>query len=147
MNVEVPVFPAESVAEQVTVVSPNPNVNPEAGTQVTVGDNGATRSVAEGLKLTALPEGPVASTVMFDGNVRVGAVVSRTVTVNVEVPVFLAVSVAEQVTVVVPRTNIAPDAGAQVTVGDAGPTASEADGLVKVAVAPDGPVASTVTGP
>ncbi len=42
-----------------------------------------------------------------------GAVVSRTVTVKVADPVLPAVSVAEQVTVVVPSGKVLPDAGVQ----------------------------------
>jgi hypothetical protein len=45
----------------------------------------------------------------------VGGVVSRTVTVNVFVAVLPAPSLAEQVTVVVPRANVELDAGLQVT--------------------------------
>jgi hypothetical protein len=44
-----------------------------------------------------------------------GAAVSRTVTVKVAVAVLLRVSSAVQVTVVVPRGNVLPDAGAQLT--------------------------------
>ena len=46
----------------------------------------------------------------------VGACVSFTVTVNVQVAVLLDASVAVQVTVVVPFGKVEPDAGAQTTV-------------------------------
>jgi hypothetical protein len=53
---------------------------------------------------------------MFAGTLLiVGAVVSRTVTVNVAVPVLFAASVAVQVTVLVPSGNVEPEAGLQVT--------------------------------
>jgi hypothetical protein len=51
---------------------------------------------------------------MFDGQVRVGNWASTTVTVNVQLPVRLEVSVAEQMTVVTPLLNVAPLAGTQV---------------------------------
>ena len=41
---------------------------------------------------------------------------SATVTVNVAVPMLLAASFAEQVTVVTPTGNVVPEGGAQVTV-------------------------------
>ena len=56
---------------------------------------------------------------MLAGQVIVGAVVSRTVTVNVQVRVFCGVawSLAVQVTVVVPNGKAEPEAWAQLTVG------------------------------
>jgi hypothetical protein len=54
---------------------------------------------------------------MFAGQLMVGAVVSFTVTVNVQVAVLFAASVAVHVTVVVPFWNVDPDAGVQTTVG------------------------------
>ncbi len=47
----------------------------------------------------------------------VGAVVSSTVTVKLPFAVLRAASVAEQLTVVVPRPKVLPDAGEHVTVG------------------------------
>jgi hypothetical protein len=52
------------------------------------------------------------------------------VTVNVEVPVFPALSRALQVTVLVPTGKMEPEGGAQVTAGEGGPTMSVAVGLV-----------------
>jgi len=49
------------------------------------------------------------------GSCKVGGVVSTTVTVKLPVDVLPAESVAEQVTVVVPRGKIDPDAREQVT--------------------------------
>ena len=45
---------------------------------------------------------------MLDGRVSAGAVVSLTVTVKVAVPVLLAASVADTVTVVVPSEKVVP---------------------------------------
>jgi hypothetical protein len=75
------VLPAQSVAVQLTVVVPRGNVDPDGGVQPTEG-LGSRLSVAVAVKVTTAPEGPVASTILFDGTVRFGGVVS-TVNVNV----------------------------------------------------------------
>jgi len=55
-------------------------------------------------------------TIRLVGHCSTGGMVSRaTVTVNVQVADSRQEFVARQVTVVVPRTNVAPDGGAQVT--------------------------------
>src|SRR5260370_39564917 len=72
---------------------------------------------------TFQPVDCVASTVMF-GAVSTGAVVSRTVTVNVFVDWLPAASFAVTVTVVVPSADVVPDAFSVVNV--AAPTASVA---------------------
>jgi hypothetical protein len=69
------VLPDESVAEQLTVVVPMGNVEPEAGVHVT-GTEPSTSSVAVAVYVTTAPDALVASTVMLDGSERVGAVVS-----------------------------------------------------------------------
>src|SRR4051794_30005156 len=89
-------------------------VLPDAGKHVTA-TLPSTMSVAVALNVTALPVGPVASVVMLAGNVKVGLVVSCTVTVNEPVLVLLWASVAEQLTVVVAIANVLPDAGEHVT--------------------------------
>lgn len=68
-------LPAASVAEQLTVVVPGANVEPEAGEQFTATEP-STISVAEALKFTTAPAADVAETVIFEGSVNVGAVVS-----------------------------------------------------------------------
>src|SRR4051812_19070168 len=73
----------------------------------------------------------------------VGAVVSTTVTVKVALASLPDVSVAEQVTVVVPSANVEPAAGEHMT-GRGPSTRSVAVGSVNVTGAPDGPVASTL---
>lgn len=100
----------ESVAEQLTVVVPIGNVEPEAGEQIAAREP-STRSLAEAVKLTGAPEAFNAATVMLEGNINAGGVVSTTVTVKLAVPVFPCVSVAVQLTVVVPNAKVAPEAG------------------------------------
>jgi hypothetical protein len=135
------VLPAASVAEQFTDVEPIGNVDPEAGTHVTATDPSiASSAVTE--KVTTAPLPLVAGTAMFAGSVRTGAVVSATLTVKLPEAVLLAASVAEQFTVVVPRANVAPEAGRQTT-GTVPPIASSAD-AEKVTTAPLAPVAATV---
>ena len=71
---------------------------------------GPTASVAVAANVpTFQPVDCVASTVM-SGAVSTGAVVSRTVTVNVFEEWFPYASVAVTVTVVVPSANVAPEA-------------------------------------
>ena len=87
VNVQVLVFKAVSYAVTVTVVTPIGKTEPEAGEAVTVG-LGSTESVALTVKSTTLPAELVASTVMLVEHVTAGAVVSRTVTVKVQMLVF-----------------------------------------------------------
>src|SRR5947207_8822016 len=80
---------------------------------------------------------------MSAGTVTVGAVVSRTVTWNVDVERLPCASVARQTLRVSPIGNVAPDARSQTTV--TGPsTRSTAVGAVNVTAAPAADVASTV---
>jgi hypothetical protein len=84
VTVKVPlaVLLCASVAEQWTVVVPRGKRLPEGGVQV-MGRMPSTRSEAEAANDTKLPEGLVASTVILEGRVREGGVVSTTVTVKV----------------------------------------------------------------
>jgi hypothetical protein len=68
-------FPLESVTEHETVVSPSEKVSPEFALQVGV-NAPSTASLAETLKSTAAPDGPVASAVILDGTRITGAIVS-----------------------------------------------------------------------
>jgi hypothetical protein len=104
-------LPALSVAEQATVVVPTGKVEPEAGVQV-IGMGPSTRSEAEAEKVTTAP-GLEACTVMSDGMLNLGGVVSDTVTLKEAEPVLAALSVAEQLTVVVVIGNVEPEAGLQ----------------------------------
>ena len=68
-------LPALSAAEQITVVAPDGNVEPEVGVHAT-GTEPSTRSVAEAVNVTTAPLGLVACTVTSDGIDRVGGVLS-----------------------------------------------------------------------
>ena len=68
--------------------------------------------------MTIEPPGPLASTCRSAGiPENVGGLLSVIVTVKLPLAVFPAPSVAEQFTVVVPRWNVVPDVGAQLTAG------------------------------
>ena len=131
-----------SDAKQVTVVVPIPNVEPEPGMQVTV-RTPSTRSTAVAVNVTTLPDGPVASAMIFAGSVSTGSVVSRTLIVNESVIVTPHESITEHVTVVVAMGKTLPDVRLQVGVGSGLSSASVAV-TEKLTTAPDGPVASTV---
>jgi hypothetical protein len=81
----------------------------------------STSSSADTSKDTVAPFGPVASSVMSEGTVMTGGVVSAggggggafTVTVNDAVPVLPASSVAVHCTVVSPTGNSVPEPGSQ----------------------------------
>ena len=95
-------LPWASEAVQLTVVlRSRANCVPEAGVQLR-STLPSTRSVACADHETRAPAGLVASAVMSSGTVMAGAVVSRTVTVNVADPVLPRVSSAVHVTVVSP---------------------------------------------
>src|SRR5204863_355545 len=131
LNVPVAVLPWASVAEQVTVVVPRSNVDPDAGEHDGV-IAPSTMSVAVGVKVIAAPAGPVASWVMSSGSVSTGACVSDTFTVNVLSALLPAASLAVQVTVVSTSSGkVSPDAGSHVT-STVPSTRSVAVGLVKV---------------
>ena len=110
-----PELPWASVAEQLTVVVPSGNVEPEAGEQVGF-IVPSTRSLADALKETSAPLGPVASAVMLEGTATAGAVVSCTVILKLPLEELPCASVAEQLTAVVPRTKVDPEAGEQLGV-------------------------------
>src|SRR5690242_4033570 len=106
-------LPAWSVAVQVTSVVPIANVLPDAGVHTT-GTLPSTRSVAVGWNVATAPSGPVAVSTWSAGTVSAGGVVSTTVIWNVVDAALPALSVAVQVTVVVPTGNV-PAPGVQVT--------------------------------
>lgn len=115
VNEPVAVLPEESVVEQFTVVVAIGKVDPEAGEHTTLRAP-STRSVAVAVKVTVAPDALVASTTLFAGKESAGAVVSRTVTVNVALPVLPEESVAVHVTVVEPSGKVDPEAGEQTAV-------------------------------
>jgi hypothetical protein len=107
------VLPEASVAVQVTGVVPTEKL-PAAGTQTTLAPGQLSLTVA--LKLTVAEQVPASALVLMSaGQPTTGASVSLTVTVKLHVPVLPALSVAEQLTVVVPTPNV-PGAGEQLTV-------------------------------
>src|SRR5262252_8158401 len=118
VKLQVPVFPLESVEEQLTVVVPLLKTEPLAGVQITL-TLASQLSVAVGAKLTVVEQLPGLSALvvvmMLLQPARTGASSSLTVTVKLQVPVLLLESVEEQLTVVVPLLKTEPLAGVQVT--------------------------------
>lgn len=113
VNEQLPVLPAASVAEQVTVVVPTGKAEPDAGVQTGV-IAPSHPSFAVAVKLTTAEHCPASLlAVMGDGQVTVGASSSVTVTVKLHCALLPAASVAEQVTVVAPTGKVEPEAGEQ----------------------------------
>jgi hypothetical protein len=140
-----PVFPCASVAWQLTFVVPSGNVLPEEGEQLAA-RGPSTRSFPEAEKLTAAPEGPVASAVIGEGTLTSGGVVSRTVTLKPSgAEVLPCESVAVQNTVEIVMGKVLPEAGEQS--GVTGPSTRSLAEAEKLTVAPEGPVASVTIGP
>jgi hypothetical protein len=108
-------FPAASVAVQVTVVVPRANCEPEAAEQTGVRVP-SVLSVAETVPyVTRAPAALVASTVGDDGADTTGLTAALITISNEAEPLFPRTSVAVQVTVVVPIGYVAPDATEQDT--------------------------------
>jgi hypothetical protein len=139
VKVLLPTFAWLSVAVQVTVVVPSAKIDPLDGVQPTA-TVPSSRSAADAVKLNGAPAVAAASTVAFAGTVTTGAVVSRTVTVNVVVPVFAWLSVARHVTVVVVAGNVEPLGGVQMAAS--GPSMLSVAVAANVNGAPVVPVAS-----
>jgi hypothetical protein len=112
VNEQVAVLFDASVTVQSTVVVPFGNTEPDAGAQTVVAPGQLSFMV--GLKVTTAEQLPGSVlTVMLAGHVIVGGILSTTVTVNEQLAVLPAASLAVQVTVVVPMAKAAPLAGAQ----------------------------------
>ncbi len=75
LKLALPVLPWASVAVQFTVVVPIGKVSPDCLSQVGV-IAPSTMSLAEAVKVTGAPAGPVASAVMLAGTITVGGVLS-----------------------------------------------------------------------
>ena len=103
--VAVPMFPAASVADHVTVVVPTGN---EAGALLVGVSMPSTTSTAVAIPRAIADNGPVASTDTAGGAVTTGGVASTrfTVTSCVAVAVFPAASLALYVTVVTPTGKV-----------------------------------------
>ena len=113
LNEHAEVFPEASVAMEFTVVVPTGNTDPEDGFEITEEEQ---LSVDSMLKFTtALHEPESVFTFIVPGQVITGSSLSVTVTVNVQVDVLPAASVAVDVTEVVPIGKIVPEAGVELT--------------------------------
>src|ERR1043165_4420994 len=91
LKLQLLVLPLASLAVHCTNVVPGAKVEPEAGTQLIVGE-GSQSSVAVALKLTAAPAGPVHDAVIGAGQLMFGATRSATVSIAaslIEVPMSL----------------------------------------------------------
>ena len=161
-------LPAASRAKQVTVVLPGRKVLPARGVQLTgqvrlvLPSGQLTVSVAVTVKGTsAVPVGPGSARrqpgagALHAGNTSAGRRVSRTTTTKLFVPTWPVRSVAEQVTSVSPIGKVSPvSTGVEApkpllrwqSATSAPSTSSLAD-AVKGAAAPNGPVASRMSGP
>src|SRR2546426_4565976 len=102
------VLPLASVAVQVTVVLPLAKVEPLAGLQLTVWPGQLSAPAGVVKVTTALHIPGSVDWVMLAGQTIVGDCVSLTVTVKLHVPVLPEVSVAVQLTVVVPTGKLVP---------------------------------------
>ena len=113
VNEQLAVLPAASVTKNVLVVTPTGNAAPLARPAVCVVVWPGQLSVPAGVVYVTTAEQLFRSLacVMFDGQVMAGDCVSLTVTVNEQVPVFRAASVATTFTVVVPTVKVEPEAG------------------------------------
>ena len=98
--VEVAELPEVSVTVQVTVVSPNPK---DCGASLVTDATSTTSYVLGSPNGTTFPDVPTASKTTFAGAVIIGLVVSTIVTFCVLDTEFPKLSVAVQVTIVVPR--------------------------------------------
>jgi hypothetical protein len=87
VNRPVEVFVEESITEQLTIVDPSGNMDPEDGEHVGVMLPSA-KSDAVTKYVTGAPDAAVASAVMSDGKFSVGTVVSTTLISNDAVSVF-----------------------------------------------------------
>jgi hypothetical protein len=141
VKLQLVLLPSTSTTEQETIVGPVTNWLPEAGVHVTVGF-ASQLSVTAGLKLTVASQRPgaVLTTISEQLKTIPPAGPLWTVTLKLQLPVLPPESVAEQVTLVVPRGNVEPDAGTQVMLeGGSGPSTSSVAVTVKLTGAPDGP--------
>ncbi len=107
VNEQEAVLPDASVAVEFTVVVPTGKTLPDAGTETTVTPGQLSEGVTVKFTSWAAPHN-----VILEGQVIVGAWVSLTVTVNVQ----LGPAVEVAVTVVVPTGKNEPDAGDETTV-------------------------------
>ena len=113
MKLQVALLPQLSLAVQVTVVVPTGKVLPLGGLHTICGVEQP--PVTLGAKVTTAPAGLVACRTMLDGQVIVNC--GYTVTVKLQLVELPHVSLAVQVTVVVPMGNVLPLGGLHTNVG------------------------------
>jgi hypothetical protein len=118
VKLQVAGWPAASLAVQETVLVPTANVLPDGGVQLAA-IMPSHASLARVVKLTTAPLAPLADTVLFVGQVMVGAVVSAMVTLKLQLLALPAAVVAVHVTVVWPFEKTLPEAGVHVTGNEA----------------------------
>jgi len=133
LNVHMAVFPAPSVAVYLTRVVPRKKTDPGACVEVKVGM--PQLSVAVGaVQFTVAWQEAFAGTVIFEGHpATTGVLVSVTMTLNVQVEILPAPSVAVYFTCVVPNEKVLP--GAWVVTSVTVPQLSDAVGGVQLAMA------------
>jgi hypothetical protein len=143
VKAQVLVLPLESIARQITAVTPLLNLEPLVGVQMT-GTAPPQPSIAVGLvQFTAAVQEPASAiAVMLDGHaLRIGGDELTTVTVKTQVLVLPLESFARQITVVTPLLNREPFVGVQVT-GTTPPQPSIAVGLVQFTAAVQEPASA-----
>jgi hypothetical protein len=113
VKLQVALLPQLSLAVQATVVVPIGKVLPLGGLHTTIG--GEQPPVTLGAKVTTAPAGLVACRTMLDGQVIANG--GYTVTVKLQLVESPHVSLALQVTVVVPIGKVLPLGGLQTSVG------------------------------
>ena len=120
---------------------PKEKVEPDVGVQTTVG-LASQRSEAIVLNVAMAPDGPVHSTTRLLLHMMAGAVVSKTVTVNMHALMLKRASRAVQLTVVMPIPKVEPEDGVHMTTGDGSQLSTTV--VAKATIAPLGPAHSTV---
>src|SRR3984885_15452735 len=108
-----------SVATTVTVLMPTSNVLPEAGVATTLATAQLSVAVNVGYVTTALHNPGSLVCTRFASGRMTGGSVSFTVTVKLFVAVFPWMSVATTVTVLMPTSNVLPEAGVATTLATA----------------------------
>jgi hypothetical protein len=108
------ILPDASLTVQATVVAPTGKHVPDGGLHVGEPTPGQLSLTVGLLKLTTAHVLFV-DAIWSAGQVRLGACMSLTVTVNMQLDMLPDASLTEQVTVVTPLENVEPEAGMQVT--------------------------------
>ena len=117
VKLQVAVLPDVSVARQLTVVVPLGKIEPGDGLQTEETPEQLSVAVTEKLTVASHRE-PAVFTTMFEGQMMVGGTISSPTTFTEKLQLFVrpAVSVAKQLTTVVPFWKIEPEGGLHTTV-------------------------------